>query len=64
MSKQSRRSVSKDKDKDKGDEIGEVWLCVDCKKEFKESRSRMLECESVMDMAVLVPGVTWLCTID
>ena len=46
MSRQSRGSVSKDKDKDKGnDESGEAWLCVGCKKEFKESSSRMLECE-------------------
>jgi len=39
---QSRSSVT---DKASGEGTGEVWLCVRCKKEFKDPSSRLLECE-------------------
>jgi len=46
MSRQSRSSVSKDKDKvNSNHETREAWLCVGCNKEFKECSSHMLECE-------------------
>ena len=44
MSRQSRES-SKDKDTVSSEDAREVWRCVDCKKDFKDINSRILECE-------------------
>ena len=35
----------KDKDTVSSEDAGEVWRCVDCKKDFKDINSRILECE-------------------
>ena len=31
------------------EDVGEAWLCVGCKKEFKDPNSRLLECERCAD---------------
>jgi len=46
MSRSSRSSV---KDKAGIEDVGEAWLCVGCKKEFKDPNSRLLECERCAD---------------
>ena len=48
--RQSRGStLSKDKDKSSGEDSGEVWTCIGCKKEFKDTNSRILECDRCED---------------
>ena len=44
MSRQSRGSL-KEKVTVSSEDAGEVWRCVDCKKDFKDINSRILECE-------------------
>ena len=44
MSRQSRGSL-KEKDTVRSEDAEQVWRCVDCKKDFKDINSRLLECE-------------------
>jgi len=46
MSREGRGSTSsKDKDKGSSKEMGDVRLCVGCKKEFKDTNIQIFECE-------------------